>query len=400
MKFENKELILFENLEFPYSKEFKDLRNQIKPNLKIDNQSQSLFLIIKYIRNEIIFKKLKNQKTLVFDKYINDILNIDINIDSFYPPENLNKLDKFITELKLKNIFETQLNLIIYYILKDFSFTRADEFIEGLVNPNEYNFINSIYFLDRFDLLKSLHYLNSLDQFNINNKKFINHIVRLANVIPFQPEVSLSSIIDISSIQSYLDIKSTDETSLSVISIFNSLNINPILQDLDIFLIYLDSITDISVNDSLIFFKSIINNYSEDLLIPLDLIFKIILIKILIKTVKQRKQISILKTKILDNYKFNQIYESLPIFQLFNFENNEVIESKLLKNLYDLISNNRSKEEDIVRLSFPNFWKKLDEFNKEIKQISKDFLILKEILSIDTDKQEVLNLSVDSTSFN
>jgi hypothetical protein len=287
-----------------------------------------------------------------------------------------------------------ELSLIIYYILKDFSFTRADEYITDIVNVNQYNLINSIYFLDRFDILKCLTYLNSLDQFSIGKRSFINHIIRLANVIPFQPELDLNKVVDTNQVLSYLEIKSSSETALSVLSVFTSLNINPLLQDLDILLIYLDSITEISVNDSLTFYKSAIANYSQDVTLSLDLILKIILIKVLIKTFKQRQHITKLyKLKLLDNFKFNQIYESLPIFQLFNFQSSDFLENKIISTLYQIINANRTKEEDLLRLKFPNFWKKLDEYNKEIRSITKDVLALKEIFSLDTDPQEITSLS-------
>lgn len=359
---------VFKGLEFPYGRELKDLTNESRPNLYFENENQSLYAALKYIRNELIFKKLKDRQKLVFDRYISDIAGFPkLNVDHYYPPENIDKLNKFLEKLQELGIADVHYTSIIYYILKDFSFDAAERFIKNgakrdlsqlgnqsltcRISKNQYDLINSIYFLDRFNIVRALKHLQN-GSVIIKSSEFIDHIVRLANIIPYHPETNKQSLSTLSEIRSFIDINSSSDTSLSVISVIYNFSNSILLLDLDILFIYLDSLTDISPTNAILLFNELKANYQSDIFpIPEYFIYKIIIKKLFIKTYRQREIIrSLFKEKILYRAQFNQIFDTIAMFQLFNTKHTEAVDIIL----YDILVDSTTPEEKELASKYPN----------------------------------------------
>lgn len=398
---------VFKGLEFPYGRELKDLTNESRPNLYFENENQSLYAALKYIRNELIFKKLKDRQKLVFDRYISDIAGFPkLNVDHYYPPENIDKLNKFLAKLQELGIADVHYTSIIYYILKDFSFDAAERFIKNgakrdlsqlgnqsltcRISKNQYDLINSIYFLDRFNIVRALKHLQN-GSVIIKSSEFIDHIVRLANIIPYHPETNKQSLSTLSEIRSFIDINSSSDTSLSVISVIYNFSNSILLLDLDILFIYLDSLTDISPTNAILLFNELKANYQSDIFsIPEYFIYKIIIKKLFIKTYRQREIIrSLFKEKILDRAQFNQIFDTIAMFQLFNTKHTEAVDIIL----YDILVDSTTPEEKELASKYPNFFSKLNEHNNEIKFLIRDFLLLRKVGDFGVQAIDILNLS-------
>lgn len=398
MSFSNAETALFSQIEFPYSKELSQITSDRRPNLFLENENQSFYSVLKYIRNELIAQKLKDRKELVFDSYINDILGLStINVDHFYPPENLQKLDKFITKLKENDLEQEQLYTVLYYILKDFNVKEAEKFITDghrdqlsiylRIPQSSYDLINAIYHIDRFDILKSIKHINTLN-FPTHNYSFTQHFIRLANVIPYKPEIQVSKLKDLNQMKHYLEVSSAKDTSIPVISMFTAFNLNPLLVDLDILLIFIDAITDVSPQQALDFIKSLEANYQSDTpKISISLIIKLVIFKILVKTHKQSMVISkLFKSKVLDMIKFDKIYETLPFFQLASCSTDYVT------TLYSIVNSSVTTEEEQLAAKYPNFFSRLHQSDKEVKKLAREALVLKQVWAENTDLEELSRL--------
>ncbi len=401
------ELSLFKRLPFPYAKELKDLRNESRPNLYFENVNQSLYAAIKYIRNELVFKKLKDRQKLVLDRYISDIAGLPrLNVDHYYPPENIDKLDRFLTKLKQSGISQVHYVSIVYYILKDFSFDAAESYIKNgaakelsqlgnqslscKISKNQYDLINSIYYFDRFNIVKALRFLQS-GSVAIQSSQFIDHLIRLANIIPYHPETNIQNLSNLNEIRSFININSSSETSLSVTSVIYNFSNSILLLDLDILFIYLDSLTDVSPLNSILLSNELVANYqSQSLPISVELIFKIIIKKLFLKTYRQRDIIrTLFQRKYMDRDQFNQIFDTLAMFQLYNSDHSYKVDSILYDILLDVVSD----EEKQLTNKYPNFFNKLNEHNDQTKLLIRDFLVLRKVSDFNAYAIDLLNLS-------
>lgn len=403
---------VFKGLAFPYGRELKDLTNESRPNLYFENENQSLYAALKYIRNELIFKKLKDRQKLVFDRYISDIVGFSkLNVDHYYPPENIDKLNKFLHKLKELGIADVHYTSIVYYILKDFSFEAAERFIKNgskqelsqlgnqslkcKISKNQYDLINSIYYLDRFNIVKALKHLQN-GSVIIQSAEFIDHLVRLANIIPYHPETNKHALSTLSEIRSFIDINSSSETSLSVISVIYNFSNSILLLDLDILFIYLDSLTDISPMNAILLFNELnANHQSETFPIPAYFIYKIIIKKLFIKTYRQREIIrNLFEEKILNRAQFNQIFDTIAMFQLYNTPHTEAVDIIL----YDTLLGATSPEEVELASKYPNFFNKINEHNSDIRLLIRDFLVLRKMGDFGVQAIDILNLSKATNS--
>lgn len=410
--------LVFKGLSFPYTKELKDLTNESRPNLYFENVNQSFYAALKYIRNELIFKKLKDRQKLVIDRYISDIVGLSkLNVDQYYPPENMDKLEKFLNKLIELGINQVHYTSIVYYILKDFSMEEAETFIKNgttqessrlgnqslrcRISKHQYDLINSIYYLDRFNIVKALKFLQN-GSVAIQSTNFIDHLIRLANIIPYHPETNIQELSNINEIRSFIDIKSSSETSLSVTSVIYNFSNSILLLDLDILFIYLDSLTDVSPLNSILLLNELNANYqsSQEFPISIGLIFKIIIKKLFIKALRQRDLIrKLFNEKIMNKEHFNQIFNTIAMFQLFNSNNTLKIDSTL----YDIILDVSTQEEVNLSSKYPNFFNKLNEHDDQIKLLIRDYLVLEKVSDFSAYSLDLLNLSkignpIDSTN--
>lgn len=398
---------IFKGLAFPYTKELKDLSNESGPNLYFENTNQSLYAALKYIRNELIFKKLKDRQKLVFDRYISDIVGFSkLNVNHYYPPENIEKLNKFLVKLKELGINHIHYSSIVYYILKDFSFEAAEKYIKNgstqelsqMSNPsltckiskNQYDLINSIYYLDRFNITKALKFLQG-GSAAIKSPPFIDHLIRLANIIPYQPDANIQKLSTLNEMKTFIDINSSSETSLSVISVISNFSTSVLLLDMDILLIYLDSLTDISPMSSILLLNELVANYeSQSSSISIDLVFKIVIQKLFIKTYKQRTLLrKLYRGRYMTKHQVSQLFESIAMFQLSNSNHAQRVESVL----YGILLGGQSGEEKQLSAKYPNFFNKLNDHSEQIKLIIRDFLVLNKVSDFNATSTDLLSLS-------
>ncbi|CCH42618.1 hypothetical protein BN7_2162 [Wickerhamomyces ciferrii] len=401
------EIKLFERLEFPYTKEVKDLKSKARPNLQLGNVNKSFYGVLKDIRNDLIYKKLKDKAKLWLDRYISDIAGVtDINIDQYYPPEDIEKLTLFLNKLKEAGISDIHYNSVVYYILKDFSFDAAENFIKiGSDKPlsdmgnlsltckigaTQYDFINSLYFFDRFNSIEAFRHLENGSR-AIQNPQFIEHLIRFSNILPYEPYIDIKKITSLNDIRTYINIKSTHGTSYSVMSVISNFSTSILLLDLDILFIYLNALTDVSPLNSILLLNELIANYQPDSLpISIELITKIIVKKLFIKTSRERDIMRQLYLEgILSEPQFNQIFNTVTMFEIYNIQHSPKIELIL----YNILLGVKSNEEKLFITKYPHYFNKLDENDDQVKSLIRDFLILKTVSGFIVNPDDLLSLT-------
>jgi hypothetical protein len=368
---------IFKGVPFPYSTEIKDVPLESRPNVQLASQHHSYYMVLKQIRSDLIGSKLRTSGSLMFDKFIEEFLNIPIEAKNYYPPENLTKLESFIIELERHDIDPIGLHCVIYYILKDFDITKAEKYINqtskigNKVPQCLYDIINAIYFIDRFNILKSLRYLNNIDDFSCTPQSLIDHFIKLSNIIPYHGDINKKGA-HITELRNYMDVSTCKPSARSVISMIRALK-KPVWElSTDSQLMYLDSMTDLNPGLSIRLMEESKGNYDNS--ISWSLMLKLIVIKVLIKSVKQQRVLKKLwESNEATTIQFDELFRSVGMFELIDTK----IDPQVTSTLEDLLSQTKTIEEDIMRGKYPKYFQKLDDYHKEIKKCAKNLLIWK-----------------------
>lgn len=388
----------FARLEFPYSIEIRHFRHkECIPNLEIENQHQSYYALLKYIRNELIHKKLREKKQLVFDRYVTELLGLQVDMDEFYPPQDWDKLAQFLDRLVELGINEMDYYSVIYYILKDFGSTRAESFaqytdvnrlVTSRISRQHYNFINAIYYIDRFNITDFLKFI-SVDINLEAHQPFVNHLIKLANIIPsYIPSLTEDRLHsnDLNQVKYFIDLKTNKTTSWSVVSTVETLQSSVLTLDLDVLLLYLDALVDVSSVGAIALIESLMGNYRSSK-ISNKLLFKIVVKKLLVKSLRQLEVVrELLLLKVISEVSFNKIVNSLPVFQLLNTKMFDEIVDSVLQEISDKFV---SKEEQQLSAKFPNYFLQLNQFNHKLELVSQLLLSSKLQLKVSVDYSQL-----------
>ncbi|KAH3672702.1 hypothetical protein WICMUC_004108 [Wickerhamomyces mucosus] len=386
MKIQNTaEINYFQREPFPYSKEIKNLPKSHAPKLSTENFNQSLFMYLNALRNEYIFKKL-NSKYLLFDHFVHELTGFNqLNVNIFYPPDNLEKLDGFITELKNLQISDFKISLIMLYILKDFSFEAAEIFYSNRINSlGYYNFINLIYFIDRFDFINGVKYLN-LASLPLNlSSEFQYNFFKVLNILPYQPDLSIKGkkFVDLNELDIYINLKSSRMSSLTIYTITQNTS-NSLFQldfyesEIDLLLIYLDSLTDVSPLEALLLYQQLKGNSLGNFKLSSTSIFIFIVKKIIIKYIRQKKILfDLCGSNFIEKSQLNDIFTRLSIQILVNWGQDTYLDLILSQ----IADKEITQDEDELFRRYPKFFSEIQELDHDVRDIARNILNLRKFI--------------------
>lgn len=378
----------FAGLTFPYSREIRDLPRLCVPNLHIENTHQSLYSVLKSVRSDVVGKKLRNSGYLLFDRFVMDVLGASaLKVYSQFPPENEEKLEKFLTQLSANDVPQVGIDAVIYYLLKDFSFEAAEKFACGGNDINHvdhstimlripkplYDLTNAIYFIDRFDIFRSLGYLNANDYSSLP-QGFLAYFIKLSNIVPYHDEFEISSAVDVESMKSYIDSQSCKPSACSVISTIRALKVPIMNMDADTQLLFIESLTDLNPLSAIRFIEESEGNYEAEPTIPHQMLLRITVTKILLKTHKQQNALRLLdQANKISGSQYDQLFRHLAMFSLVDTK----IENKITDMLYDILYSIPDENDKTIRAKFPNYFTKLDEEKTHIRRVARDILAWK-----------------------
>lgn len=392
---------IFHGLVFPYSCELKDIPLETRPNVQISNLNQSFYLVLKNIRAELIEPKLRSSDSLLLDKFVQGVLNVPVNVKELYPPENMSKLESLITKLQENDIDAMGMDCVLYYILKDFDLVKAEHFIRGgsdsLMGYSRvsmripkclYDLINGLYYLDRLNILKCVRYLNSIDDFSNLPSGILDHLVKLSNIVPYHSQdVNIGT--HLIELKNYIDVQSCKSSARSVVSVVRSLKRPVWILHMDLQLLYWDCITDLNPGLSVRKCEETRGNYSND--ISWEMTLKLVVVKLLIKTVKQQRLLKkLLDSGKITNIQFDRLYEEVAMFALVDTKIDQPIETTLV----DVLANEISTDEAELRLRYPKYFQKLDEHHQDYVRTARNLLLWKYSLENKLDKVQQLTQGI------
>ncbi|ONH65761.1 hypothetical protein BON22_4284 [Cyberlindnera fabianii] len=289
-----------------------------------------------------------------------------LKVYSQFPPENEEKLEKFLTQLSANDVPQVGIDAVIYYLLKDFSFEAAEKFACGGNDINHvdhstimlripkplYDLTNAIYFIDRFDIFRSLGYLNANDYSSLP-QGFLAYFIKLSNIVPYHDEFEISSAVDVESMKSYIDSQSCKPSACSVISTIRALKVPIMNMDADTQLLFIESLTDLNPPSAIRFIEESEGNYEAEPTIPHQMLLRITLIR----------------------YQDHNMMNCSVILPCSLVDTK--IENKITDMLYDILYSIPDENDKTIRAKFPNYFTKLDEEKTHIRRVARDILAWK-----------------------
>lgn len=386
----------FRGLQFPYSREIKDLPLETRPNLQLSNLGQSFYLTLKQIRTELIEPKLRSDDALLLDKLVNDLLGVPVAVRQLYPPENMAKLQSFIEELQSQGIDEMGLSCVMYYILKDFDMDAAERFIfcgapaskiMRRVPECMYDLVNAMYHIDRFDILRCLKHLNNIDNFTFVSPGIMDHFVKLANIVPYHsPSAALTS--NLTELKKYIDVQTCKASARSVVSMVRCLKRPVWSMDMDLQLMYLDCLTELNPGLSIRMLEELRGNYTNA--ISWEMMLQLCITKILIKSLKQQR---VLKRLVDEGQvtavQFDLLFKQLAMFTLVDTK----LDAQVFAVLESVITRSKTVEEDKLRRQYPKYFHKLDVHAKDIARTARNLVLWK--LAMSNEHSRLVGLAME-----
>lgn len=373
---------LFPKALFPYSKEIKDIATSARPNVLIDNENQSLYSILKLIRTELIGKKLHDGQDhlLMLDLFVNEFMGFDdIRVRDYYPPVNASRLDEFVKVLnEHANAQSLGLDCVLYYILKDFDSGIAESYIGSVdditlrIPRCLYHFINSLYYLDRFDILRCTRHLNCIDNFTDIPSSMIKRLIQMSSIVPYHSQSSPDWSSD-TGLKNYINVHTSKPSARSVISMVRSLKLNVWLSDADTVLMYIDCLTDLNPGISVRALEELRGNNTN---VSWRALLKLLIIKILIKSIKQQRLLkTMLNESKISHLQFDQLFKGIAMFALVDTKINDDI----LEALYNMTSVGDEDEElSTLKEQSPAFFAKyIDPYTRDIVHCANNLITWK-----------------------